>query len=320
MSENDSDRYRAPALDKGLDILELLAEEESGLTQAEIAKRLDRSPSEFYRMLDRLVKRGYVTRMEGDRFTLSLKLFGLAQRHAPIRRLTSFAVPVMRDLAEATRQANQLVVFDRGNPVVVAQQEAPGYWGISIRVGSRIGLLDTGSGHVLLAFRSAEERERMIAEHLGNGPDGWGLSQSVLDRLETIRTQGMSACRAPRRPVSPTCRCRCWGRWQGDCGADHSLPAADRCRQCAGHGRCGLPTSNRQARRCRSCRAPKRWFSTPRPPPFGDTRGRPRRKPTSCYGSSETSTRSACSVAALWRASGMASTVKTRKPMRTGPR
>jgi DNA-binding IclR family transcriptional regulator len=36
----------------------------------------------------------------------------------------------MRELAEATLQANQLVVFDRGSVVVIAQQEAPGYWGI----------------------------------------------------------------------------------------------------------------------------------------------------------------------------------------------
>ena len=46
---NDSDelaRYRAPALDKGLDILELLAGEEEGLSQAEIAKALGRTPNE----------------------------------------------------------------------------------------------------------------------------------------------------------------------------------------------------------------------------------------------------------------------------------
>ena len=91
MSDDDSDRYRAPALDKGLDILELLADVDGGLTQAEIAKRLDRSPNEFYRMLDRLVRRGYVTRIDGDRFSLTLKLFGLAQLHAPVRRLVSFA-------------------------------------------------------------------------------------------------------------------------------------------------------------------------------------------------------------------------------------
>ena len=92
--------------------------------------------------------------IDGDRYSLTLKLFGLAQLHAPVRRLVSYATPLMRELAETSRQANQLVVFDRGSAVVIAQQEAPGYWGISIRVGSHISLFDTGSGHVLLAFRS----------------------------------------------------------------------------------------------------------------------------------------------------------------------
>lgn len=190
MTEDENDRYRAPALDKGLDILELLAAVDGGLTQAEIAKRLDRSTNEFYRMLDRLVKRGYVTRIDGDRFALTLKLFGLAQLHAPVRRLASFAIPLMRELAEATRQANQLVVFDRGYPVVIAQQEAPGYWGISIRVGSRISLFDTGSGHVLLAFRSKEEREMMIAENLGSSGDQAKVTPEFMARLDQIRSRG----------------------------------------------------------------------------------------------------------------------------------
>lgn len=40
MIEDDSDKYRAPALDKGLDILELLASTDGGLTQVEIAKAI----------------------------------------------------------------------------------------------------------------------------------------------------------------------------------------------------------------------------------------------------------------------------------------
>ena len=87
-----NDRYRAPALDKGLDILELLAGIEGGLTQAEIAKALGRSPNEFYRMLERLARRGYVARVEGDRYALTLKMFGMAQFHAPTRRLASLAI------------------------------------------------------------------------------------------------------------------------------------------------------------------------------------------------------------------------------------
>ncbi|MDX8490824.1 IclR family transcriptional regulator [Mesorhizobium sp. VK22B] len=189
MQDNEEDRYRAPALDKGLDILELLASVDGGLTQAEIAKRLDRSPNEFYRMLDRLVKRGYVTRPEGDRYSLTLKLFGLAQLHAPVRRLVSYATSIMRELAETSWQANQLVVFDRGNAVVIAQQEAPHYWGISIRVGSHISLFDTGSGHVLLAFRSPEEREMMIAEHLRTNEE-MKQSPDFFARLDQVRDRG----------------------------------------------------------------------------------------------------------------------------------
>lgn len=187
--QEDADRYRAPALDKGLDILELLSGVDHGLTQAEISKQLGRSPNEFYRMLDRLVRRGYVTRIDGDRFALTLKLFGLAQLHAPTRRLASFATPIMRELAETSAQANQLAVFDRGSAVVVAQQEAPNYWGISIRVGSHISLFDTGSGHVLLAFRSPEERKIMIAEHL-RFREKRDIPADFFTRLDQVRERG----------------------------------------------------------------------------------------------------------------------------------
>ncbi|MDX3924662.1 MAG: IclR family transcriptional regulator [Shinella sp.] len=189
MDSEESDRYRAPALDKGLDILELLAGVDGGLTQAEISKKLNRSPNEFYRMLDRLVRRGYVTKIDGDRYSLTLKLFGLAQLHAPVRRLASYATPLMRDLAQRSKQANQLVVFDRGSAVVIAQQEAPDYWGISIRVGSHISLFDTGSGHVLLAFRSDEEREMMISEHVKSRSEV-PLTKEFYSRLDQIRERG----------------------------------------------------------------------------------------------------------------------------------
>ncbi|NBX04859.1 MAG: IclR family transcriptional regulator, partial [Betaproteobacteria bacterium] len=72
-------QYRAPALDKGLDILELLATQPQGLTRAQIVQNMARSANEIYRMLERLVARQYVTRSAGgDRYALSHKLFALA--------------------------------------------------------------------------------------------------------------------------------------------------------------------------------------------------------------------------------------------------
>jgi DNA-binding IclR family transcriptional regulator len=162
----DADRYRAPALDKGLDILELLAEQKDGLTRAEITKSLGRNASEMYRMLERLVARQYVVRSPaGDRYSLSLKLYALAHRHPPMNRLIAEALPVMQRFADRAEQSCHLAAYDRGNLLVIAQVDGPGTWGISVRLGARIGLIDTGSGRVILAFQSVEQRAHMLAEH-----------------------------------------------------------------------------------------------------------------------------------------------------------
>jgi DNA-binding IclR family transcriptional regulator len=165
-SNDPANRYRAPALDKGLDILELLAEQPNGLTRAEIVKAMSRSPSEIYRMIERLVARRYVTRsVEGDRYALSLKLFVLSQRHPPIQRLVTRALPAMDLFAKAAEQSCHLGVYDRGNIIVVAQVHGPNNWGLSLRLGVKVNLVDTGSGHVMLAFQSDEHRAEMLGEH-----------------------------------------------------------------------------------------------------------------------------------------------------------
>lgn len=185
------DKYRAPALDKGLDILELLAATEEGLSQAEIAKALERTPNEIYRMLDRLVRRDYVRRTSADRYELTLKLFELSHTTPPIRRLVSQATPVLRRFARAAEQAVHLVIHDRNILVVVAQVDGPGYWNVSIRVGSRIGLVNTGSGHVFLAFASEEERALMLEDHNEARPEK--LSPQLLARFARVREQGYEA-------------------------------------------------------------------------------------------------------------------------------
>jgi len=163
---DEAARYRAPALDKGLDILELLAEQQDGLTRAEITKALGRNASEIYRMLERLVARQYVTRSEaGDRYALSLKLFALAHRHPPMERLIAQALPLMRRFATEAEQSCHLAVYDRGNLLVIAQVDGPGTWGISVRLGARVGLVDTSSGRTILAYQTPEQRALMLAEH-----------------------------------------------------------------------------------------------------------------------------------------------------------
>jgi len=186
-----AERYRAPALDKGLDILELLSEQPHGLTRGEIVKAMGRSPSEVYRMLERLVARHYVSRSaEGDRYALSLKLFVLANRHPPLNRLVSRALPLMDRFAKTAQQSCHLGVYDRGNITIVAQVDSPARWGLSVRRGACVSLVDTGSGHVLLAFQPDTRRAEMLAEHDAVEGEAPLSAARLKTMLASVRSRG----------------------------------------------------------------------------------------------------------------------------------
>ncbi len=165
-SDQGDSRYRAPALEKGLDILELLAASSTALSQAEIAKGLGRGANEIYRMLDTLVRRGYVTRnTESDRYTLSLRLLVLADMHPPRRRLLDAAEPRMRDFVGKAEQSMHLAALEEGDVIIISSLSARGNWRMSLRTGAVIGLFNTGSGMVLAAFQRPEVRARILADH-----------------------------------------------------------------------------------------------------------------------------------------------------------
>jgi DNA-binding IclR family transcriptional regulator len=185
------ERYRAPALDKGLDILELLAAQPQGMTRAEIVKEMDRSASEIYRMLERLVARQYVMRNpSGDRYALSLKLFALAHMHPPLSRLINQALPIMDDFARKAEQSCHMGVYDRGNVLIAAQINSPRGWSFSVQRGARVGLLDTASGHLLLAYADEGSYQRMRAEHTPLDGEVPITDAALTQALSDIRVRG----------------------------------------------------------------------------------------------------------------------------------
>ncbi|MBS0452992.1 MAG: IclR family transcriptional regulator [Proteobacteria bacterium] len=159
-------RYPAPALEKGLDILEVLADSASGYTLNELAQKVGRKVSEIFRMAVTLQRRGYVRVDENDRYTLTLRMFELAHRQQPLKSLVAVALPLLRELANRSRQSCHLAMYQAGRVVVIAQIESPERWSFGLKVGVTIGLTDTSSGHVLLAFRDEVDRARMLAAHV----------------------------------------------------------------------------------------------------------------------------------------------------------
>jgi DNA-binding IclR family transcriptional regulator len=154
--------YAAPALEKGLDILELLSRQEQGLTRRDIADRLGRSVSEIFRMVECLTRRSYLVQT-GDTYLVGMKLFELAHEFPPMNRLLKEALPRMETLAKTVDQSCHLTVLSGPRQLVVAQVDTPGGMGFSVKIGATIDLLKSASGRVLLAFQDKEEARRLIS-------------------------------------------------------------------------------------------------------------------------------------------------------------
>lgn len=167
---NDADpiprpvRYSAPALEKGLDILELLATEDRGLSQSEIARAMGRSVGEIFRMLVVLADRGYLAQdPDTDRYALTTRLFEVATRTPLIKRLTTLATPLMRKLAREVNQSVHLSIISDGVVLIVGQVDPPGNHVMSVRLGARIELWRASSGRVMVAFSDADTLAELLA-------------------------------------------------------------------------------------------------------------------------------------------------------------
>lgn len=191
-SEDGEDRqplYAAPALDKGLDILELLSKQEQGLTRRDIADRLGRSVSEIFRMVECLTRRSYLVQAD-DTFMLGMKLFELAHEFPPVSRLLGEALPRMEMLAKTADQSCHLSVLSGPRQLVVAQVDTPGGMGFSVKIGTTLDLLKSASGRVLLAFRDGEETSRLVS--LAEPNLGMAEQKASMRTIAKVAAQGFA--------------------------------------------------------------------------------------------------------------------------------
>src|SRR5688572_20318666 len=181
--------YSAPALEKGIDIIELLADTESGLTVSEISQRLKRRMSELVRIIIVMERRRWLQKDPGgSRYSVTYHVLQLAHRGTPAQTLSLAAAPVMHELAVRINQSCHLVVGSGTQGMVRLRQEKPmGHANLSVRLGATLALAASCSGQMLLAHMEAEERDSMLRSL----PRSKVLSRAKLEKaLEAMRARG----------------------------------------------------------------------------------------------------------------------------------
>ncbi len=158
------DKSPAPALRKGLEILELLSTEPRPLKLPLICTRLGRSRSEIMRMVQELESRGYVVQDQSHGYTLSNKLFSLGIQRPSIKTLLEVALPVMRELSDQIWQSCHLAVLSGAQMSVIARVEAPTPVSFSTRVGHHQLVSNSSSGLTIYAYQNTLVQRRIESQ------------------------------------------------------------------------------------------------------------------------------------------------------------
>lgn len=149
---NAESAYTVPALEKGMRILEDLAQSAEPLTAIELANIQGRGRNEIYRMLCSLESLGYITREEQTkRYSLSLKLFQMANLYPPMERLQTVARQPLQSLADRISESCHLCVMDASGLSVVLQASGSERIRVAFQLGARFDPLETCSGLLLLS-------------------------------------------------------------------------------------------------------------------------------------------------------------------------
>lgn len=188
--EKTGQKYTVPALEKGLDVIELLSENAASMSQAEIGRALGRGASEIFRTLSSLELRGYIRRTQAGQYRLTLKLFELSRMHSPYEELLRVALPVMRNLSEMVKETCHLTTLRDGEIVVLAQHESPKPLRLSVEVGSRHSPIATTSGRIMMSAMTDDERTYFLREYTGFEDLPQDVQDMFLTKVRSVRDRG----------------------------------------------------------------------------------------------------------------------------------
>lgn len=155
MTEQPRRRETSQTLDRGLTLLAVLAESDSGRTVTELAAALGVARPVVYRLLATLEQHHLAHRAADGRARLGLGVLALAGRVQPLLR--DAAAPVLRRLADDVGATAHLTVVDGSEALAVAVVEP--MWSqlhVAYRVGSRHPLDRGAAGRAVLAARAGQ--------------------------------------------------------------------------------------------------------------------------------------------------------------------
>lgn len=196
MNESEKQKYSAPAVERALDILEIMAKSDKSFTVTEMASLLDISVNSAFRIFNELMSKGYVVKNSADSsYDLTPKLYFLG---SSIKNRVSYievAQPFMRNISEFTSETVILSKFRRDYSTLILDQiESTEQIKFISTVGAIYNSYCSANGKALLSTLTDKE----LSNYLDNIKLIKCASKTITDRdlflkeIEKIRKNGVA--------------------------------------------------------------------------------------------------------------------------------
>lgn len=155
--------YSVPNLERGLLIIELLANQSKGLTLTEIIETLSISKTSAFRIINTLIVKNYLQKNETTKkITLSRKLLTLGISSINEQSIVELSIDVMRELRDELKESVMLGVVLENKGTILEQVSSLYPVKLFVEKGTPFNLHSSVGGKSILAYMPKKELNQLL--------------------------------------------------------------------------------------------------------------------------------------------------------------
>jgi len=184
--------YSVPALQKGLAIMEMLAQSNRPLGVTDIYEISKIPKSTIFMILTSLEELNYLQKMDDGKYGMTLKLYNIGLNTLTKLEVRNVARPIMDKLADQLRFTVHLAILENNKAIYIEKVKGPGFVQFSTEIGQTMNLHNSEVGKVLAAYISDEILDRaLISQGMPATTPNTITDQAIFNKfLANVRESG----------------------------------------------------------------------------------------------------------------------------------
>ncbi len=165
LETSTQNKYNIPILSKGMELIELIAQNHQGLTIQEIVNILDYSKTSIYRIICSLEEMGYLRKdQQKGSFSLTRKMFKIGISTLGTTTIIEHAYDPMRRLRDKLRETVVLGTLMGTKIVILEQVIGSHHFSFILKPGTGVCLHASAPGKAFLANIDDWERDEILSK------------------------------------------------------------------------------------------------------------------------------------------------------------